>query len=102
MYNLLCAQNSQQQKTDSVCLLIKKYFKEKNSAQLYDLGGDVFKNAFSADAFKTICDNNLFPLGEIKEGQYYQKQFATTMAALLGFKFKPAHPVGDVIPGILK
>jgi len=42
------------------------------------------------------------PLGEIKTGQYYQKQFATTMAALLGFKFKPAHPVGDVITTILK
>lgn len=42
------------------------------------------------------------PLGENTTGQIYQKQFATTMAALLGFKFKPSHPTGDVIQGILK
>ena len=42
------------------------------------------------------------PLGEIKAGQFYQKQFATTIAALLGFKFNPAHPVGEIIPGVLK
>jgi len=41
-------------------------------------------------------------LGENTPGQIYQKQFATTMAALLGFKFKPAHPVGDVIQTVIK
>ncbi|MEJ0106767.1 MAG: alkaline phosphatase family protein [Bacteroidota bacterium] len=42
------------------------------------------------------------PLGEITTGQFYQKQFAATLAALLGFKFNPEHPVGEVIPGVLK
>jgi len=65
--NLISAQDNQQQKIDSVCVLIKKYFNEKNSSQLYVLGGEIFKNSLSADAFKTVCDNNLFPLGEIKE-----------------------------------
>lgn len=33
-------------------------------------------------------------LGEIKkEGQYYQRQAATTIAAFLGYEFKPNHPV---------
>lgn len=65
--NLLPAQNNQQQKIDSVCQLVKKYFNGKNAEQLYALGGESFKNALSADAFKTVCQNNLFPLGEIKE-----------------------------------
>lgn len=34
------------------------------------------------------------PLGELKEqGQLYQRQVATTIAALLGMNFKPAHDV---------
>jgi len=41
-------------------------------------------------------------LGENTPGQVYQKQFAATMAALLGFKFNPVHPVGDVIQTVLK
>src|SRR5450432_4029389 len=65
--NLLPAQEIGQQKTDSVCLLIKKYFNEKNSDKIYALVGEVFKNAISANAFKNFCDNNLFPIGEMKE-----------------------------------
>jgi hypothetical protein len=41
-------------------------------------------------------------LGEVSEGQVYQKQFAATIAALLGFDFRPAHPVGEPVIGILK
>ncbi|HEY6976594.1 MAG TPA: serine hydrolase domain-containing protein [Chitinophagaceae bacterium] len=65
--SFLFGQSSQQQKIDSICVLIKKYFNEKNSSRIYELGGEVFRNALSADSFKTICDNNLFPLGEMKE-----------------------------------
>lgn len=37
-------------------------------------------------------------LGEIKEPmQLYQKQFAQTIAQLLGFTFKAAHPIGEPI-----
>ncbi|RCH54747.1 phosphoglyceromutase [Mucilaginibacter hurinus] len=43
------------------------------------------------------------PLGEIKEsGQLYQKQFAKTIAALLGFDFVSPNPIGDVIQSVLK
>jgi hypothetical protein len=43
------------------------------------------------------------PLGEVTTtGQLYQKQYAATMAALLGFEFKPAHPVGEKIMSVLK
>lgn len=38
------------------------------------------------------------PLGEMKEPmQLYQRQLATTIAKLLGFKFKPSHPVQDPV-----
>lgn len=38
------------------------------------------------------------PKGEVKTAQqFYQKQFAQTMASLLGLKFSSEHPVGDKI-----
>ncbi|HMU11442.1 MAG TPA: hypothetical protein PKC54_15625 [Ferruginibacter sp.] len=38
------------------------------------------------------------PKGEVKAAQqFYQKQFAQTMASLLGLKFSSEHPVGDKI-----
>lgn len=41
-------------------------------------------------------------LGEIKTGeQLYQKQYAATIAALLGLNFNPEHPVGEPITQIL-
>jgi hypothetical protein len=43
------------------------------------------------------------PLGEIKkEDLLYQRQIATTLAALLGFEFKPDHPVMKPITAIFK
>ncbi len=42
------------------------------------------------------------PIGEMKKTkQYYQRQLATTFAALLGFDFKPAQPVIGPIESIL-
>ncbi len=64
---LLPAQNNLQLKIDSICLLVKKYFNEKKVDKLYALTGEAFKNELSSDAFKTVCNNNLFPLGEMKE-----------------------------------
>jgi hypothetical protein len=41
-------------------------------------------------------------MGEVKEkGQLYQRQLATTMAALLGFDFKPQHEVMKPITAIV-
>ena len=43
------------------------------------------------------------PLGEIKKDkQLYQAQLATTLAALLGFDFKPMHPVKGPIFGMFR
>ena len=66
MSNLILAQNYRQQNTDSVFQLIKKYFNEKNSERLYELTGEAFQKDLSPDDFKTVCDKNLFPRGEIK------------------------------------
>jgi CubicO group peptidase (beta-lactamase class C family) len=63
----LPAQNHQRQKTDSVSLLVLKMFNEKDAAGLYALTGDTFKKALSYENFLLVCNNNLFPLGEIKE-----------------------------------
>ncbi|MDQ2863491.1 MAG: serine hydrolase [Bacteroidota bacterium] len=62
--------HAQQQKIDSICNLVKKYFNEKNSDSLYALTGNDFRKALSADAFTTICDNNLFPLGEMNQAVF--------------------------------
>ncbi|TDE45970.1 phosphoglyceromutase [Flavobacterium rhamnosiphilum] len=41
--------------------------------------------------------------GEIKtEGQFYQEQFAQTIAKLLGYTFKASHPVAKEITEVLK
>lgn len=41
--------------------------------------------------------------GEVTvEGQYYQKQFAQTMASILGYTFTAEHPVGEAILDIRK
>jgi hypothetical protein len=43
------------------------------------------------------------PLGELKTpGQLYQRQIATTIAKLLGYDFKPAHPVKEPVETVLK
>ncbi|MDZ4330452.1 MAG: phosphoglyceromutase, partial [Flavobacterium sp.] len=41
--------------------------------------------------------------GELKiEGQFYQEQFAQTIAKLLGYTFKASHPVAKEITEVLK
>ncbi|HRH61539.1 MAG TPA: alkaline phosphatase family protein, partial [Chitinophagaceae bacterium] len=41
-------------------------------------------------------------LGELNSGQVYQRQLATTFAALLGFTFNPQHPTMQPIASIIK
>ena len=61
------SQSSQLQKNDSVCLLVKKYFNEKSFEKLYQLSGEGFQKQIGPEKFKSISENNLFPLGEMKE-----------------------------------
>lgn len=65
--NLVACAQTQQQKTDSTCALVKKYFNEKDPQKLYDLTGEGFHKQQSWETFKNVSNTNLFPLGEIKE-----------------------------------
>ena len=59
------AQKTQQEKIDSVCELVKKYWAEKNPDKIYDMAGELFRQQLSAENFKTICNQKLFPMGEM-------------------------------------
>ena len=62
-----CIAQSQQQKTDSVCGLVKEYFNERNVEQLYGLFGKEYQKQLTLETLRQVCENNLFPIGEIKE-----------------------------------
>jgi len=73
--------------------------------------GDKIKEQWTSHGSKTEGSNQIWiavigpdtkALGEVKNNpQLYQKQLATTIAALLGFNFKPSHPVAMPIQSIL-
>jgi CubicO group peptidase (beta-lactamase class C family) len=67
------AQSLQQQKDDSVCVLVKKYFNERSIEKLYQLTGEGFQKQISPEQFKYISEKNLFPLGEIKETDFEKR-----------------------------
>jgi CubicO group peptidase (beta-lactamase class C family) len=67
----LSAQPSHQ-KNDSVAGLVQLYFNEKDHAKLYDLTGESFRKAITAETFQTIGENNLFILGRMS-GFYHEK-----------------------------
>lgn len=93
---------------DSVVQLIRKYFNEKSSADLYGLTGSAFQKAVPAEQFAAISATNLFPLGEMPAPQFistvngvakYKVDFAAATLGmylsldsgnkLQGFLFKP-------------
>ena len=59
-------QSRQQRKTDSVYAQIQKFFNAKQADSLYALGGERFKKTLSREAFRSIADQQLFPLNGIK------------------------------------
>jgi CubicO group peptidase (beta-lactamase class C family) len=67
---MLPAQSILQNKTDSVSRLVLKEFNNKDVAALYQLTGNGFKKVLPFETFLTICNNNLFPLGEMKEAVF--------------------------------
>ncbi len=90
--NLGSFSQSQQQKIDSVCALMKSYFNAKDADKIYALAGDDFRKQLSLANFKQICTTNLFPLGELKETVFekydggtskYKAVFATVNLDLL-------------------
>ena len=60
------SQDMQKEKVDAMRIKVVQFFNAKNSDSLYNLAGEVFKKQLSAEKFKAVCDNNLFPLGEMK------------------------------------
>jgi len=68
--HIVKAQATRQQKIDSVCRLVQQYFNEKSIDKLYELTGEAFKKALPEENFKSVCVNNLFPLGEIKKAEF--------------------------------
>jgi hypothetical protein len=57
----------------------------------------------SHEIWMAVTGPDTKPLGEIKkQGQLYQRQIATTIAALLGLEFKPDHPVMKPIDTVIK
>jgi len=61
------AQSRQQQKTDSIFILISSHLKDKNADAIYALTGEQFRKALPLDAFKSVANQQLFPLGEIRQ-----------------------------------
>ena len=60
------AQSIQQQKVDSVFQLVKKYYNAKNADAIYNLAGDKFQQELTINAFADVCNQQLFPFGDIK------------------------------------
>ncbi|MCR8561296.1 beta-lactamase family protein [Mucilaginibacter sp. BJC16-A38] len=63
------AQTLQQKKVDSVFLLVKLYFNAKNADAVYNLTGDAFQKEVNITNWNTIANQQLFPLGEMKESK---------------------------------
>ncbi|WP_184546029.1 serine hydrolase domain-containing protein [Mucilaginibacter sp. FT3.2] len=57
------AQSLQQRKTDSVFVLVKSYFNNRQIDSLYALTGESFRKQLSRDAFKAVANQQLSPLG---------------------------------------
>ena len=87
------AQSLQQKKTEAVFQQVKRYFNSKQADSIYTLAGANFKKQLSLETFKYVADNQLFPLGEIKESSLvsfvnnkvgtYKLQFGSTTLQLL-------------------
>ena len=61
------------------------------------------KIADAHEIWMAVIGPDTKPLGEMKmPAQLYQRQIATTIAKLLGFNFKPAHPVQEPVETVFK
>lgn len=79
----------QKAKIEVVKNKVVQFFNAQNADSLYSLAGAAFKMQLSAEKFKAICENNLFPVGEIKLAEFEKidkgisKYKVTTDAAIL-------------------
>ncbi len=63
------AQDVQKQKVEAMKVKVIKFFNVQNADSLYSLAGEAFKKQLSAEKFNEVCDNNLFPLGNIQSAE---------------------------------
>lgn len=61
------AQSIQQRKNDSLFVLVKKYFNAKQADSIYSLAGAAFRKELTAETFRYVCANQLFPAGQINQ-----------------------------------
>ena len=61
------AQSHQQKRNDSVFVLVKKYFNAKQADSIYTLAGKNFRQNLSTETFRNVAEQQLFPIGQIKE-----------------------------------
>jgi len=59
------SQSIQQRKNDSVFVLVKKYFNAKQADSIYSMAGVAFRRDLTAETFRYVCANQLFPAGQI-------------------------------------
>ncbi len=85
------AQDIPQARNDSICKLVVEYFNQKEVDKLYDLGGADFRKALSREAFQSVCEKNLFPMGPINKTTFesinhgisrYKAEFHSIMLTL--------------------
>lgn len=70
-----------------------------NKKQWTDHGSDI---PGAHEIWFAVMGPGIKATGEMKQsGQLYQKQFAQTMAHLLGYTFKTNHPVGEEIKSVI-
>ncbi len=64
------AQGLQKERNDTMKDKVVQFFNAQNADSLYSLTGANFKKQLSAEKFKAIGKNNLFPLGEIRSAEF--------------------------------
>ncbi len=64
------AQDHKKEKNDAMKDKVIVFFNAQNADSIYSLAGPAFKKQLSAETFKTVCGNNLFPLGKINTAEF--------------------------------
>src|SRR6185437_9700937 len=82
------AQSRQQQKVDSVFMLVKRYINIKNADAIYNMAGNEAQKQQTINAFSDFFNRQIFPLGEIKESSLIS--FVNNSTATYKLKFNSA------------
>jgi CubicO group peptidase (beta-lactamase class C family) len=69
-FNAAFAQNIQKEKIEAAKEKVIRYFNAQQSDSLYAMAGVAFKKQLSEETFKSVCDDNLFPLGNFKAAEF--------------------------------